>query len=239
MVINDATKEAFEDFLGFNYEKNIEFEKKTLRELYDILNLAEKYQVKELRDVVCDFIQKIPLSVRIQFESVATAEQFSHFDDASQALFASRVAFTRTLFTNVYPCLTFGQRHNDETSVTKLLKDEKVSYDCSNCREKLSHNNSHSLANDLLVSDMMVRTKEGWGSRCRQKLYRLISNSKLCRVVSSSKLCRAISSTSWSSRVSVSWSIKPLQASSAVSDPFGVNRSNSCGNIVFKYISKK
>ena len=27
VVINDATKEAFEDFLGFNYEKNIEFEK--------------------------------------------------------------------------------------------------------------------------------------------------------------------------------------------------------------------
>merc|ERR1719430_1766034 len=80
VVIKDATKEAFEDFLGFNYEKKIEFEKKTLRELYDILDLAERYQVKELRDVVCDFIQKIPLSVRIQFESVATAQEFSHFD---------------------------------------------------------------------------------------------------------------------------------------------------------------
>ena len=48
VVIKDATKEAFEDFLGFNYEKNIEFEKKTLRELYDILNLAERYQVRSI-----------------------------------------------------------------------------------------------------------------------------------------------------------------------------------------------
>ena len=48
VVIKDATKEAFEDFLGFNYEKNIEFEKKTLRELYDILNLAERYQVNSI-----------------------------------------------------------------------------------------------------------------------------------------------------------------------------------------------
>ena len=31
VVIKDTTKEAFEAFWGFNYEKNIEFEKRALR----------------------------------------------------------------------------------------------------------------------------------------------------------------------------------------------------------------
>ena len=198
VVIKDATKEAFEDFLGFNYEKNIEFEKKTLRELYDILNLAERYQVKELRDVVCDSIQKFPLSVRIQFESATTVEEFSQFDDASQALFASRVAFTKTQFTNVDSGLTFVQRHDDETTAMKPLKDEKMSEDCSNCREKPCYENSHILINDLLVSDMMVRTtEEGWALRCREKLGRVVSRKSR-------------------GRIPVSWSIQPAPSVDSV-----------------------
>ena len=42
MVIKETTRAAFEDIIGFYYEKNIEFEKKTLKELYEILNLAER-----------------------------------------------------------------------------------------------------------------------------------------------------------------------------------------------------
>ena len=52
MVIKDTTKEVFEDFLGFNYEKKIDFESKTLEELYEVFNLAERYQVEELKEVV-------------------------------------------------------------------------------------------------------------------------------------------------------------------------------------------
>ena len=210
VVIKDATKEAFEDFLGFNYEKNIEFEKKSLRELYDVLNLAERYQVKELKNVVCDFIQKFPLSIDNVVKSAATAQEFSHFDDASQALFASCVAFTKTQFTNVDSVLTFVQRHDDETTAVKLLKDEKVFEDCSNCREKPCRENSHILVNDLLVSDMMVRTTEGWGLRCRQKLGRVVSRKSR-------------------GRIPVSWSIQPVPSSDF--DPFDVNCSNnSSGN---------
>ena len=66
VVINDSTKEAFEDFLGFNYEKNIDFEKKTLRELYDILNLAERYRVERLEEEV-----RMVMTFPIKFEPIA------------------------------------------------------------------------------------------------------------------------------------------------------------------------
>ena len=156
------------------------------------------------------FIQKFPLSARIQFES--TVEEFSHIDDASRAIFANRVALTKTQFTNVDSGLTFVQRHDDEATAMKLLnKDEKVSEDCSNCREKPCRDNSHILAKDLLVSDdMMVRTTEGWALRCRQNLGRVVRRKSR-------------------GRIPVSWSNQP--APSGVSDPFDANRSN----IVFKY----
>ena len=167
VVIKDATKEAFEDFLGFNYEKQIVFEKKTLRELYDILNLAERYQVKELKDAVCNFIQNFPLSIDNVVESAATTQEFLHFEKASQALFASCVAFTKTQFINVDSVLTFVQRHDDEITVMKLLKEVKVPLDspnCSNCRQKPCRDKSDILAEDLLVPDMMVHTNNENGA---------------------------------------------------------------------------
>ena len=221
VVIKDSTKEAFEDFLGFNYEKNIAFDKKTLREVYDILNLAEKYQVKELRDVVADFIQNFQLSIDNVVESAAIAQEFSHFEDASQALFATCVAFTRTQFTNADSVLTFVQRHDDETTVMKLLKDVKVSEDCSNCRQRPCRNNYDILIAHLLVPGMMVRTRQEdriWVQRCQDRL---------CKVVSISP----------GGNLSVSWSIKP--APTCVSDPFNDNLIDSRGNSLFKYACNK
>ena len=247
VVIKDATKEAFEDFLGFNYEKHIKFEKKTLRELYDVLNLAEMYQVKELRDVVCDFIQNFPLSTDNVVKSAATAVEFLHFNDASQALFASCVAFTKTLFTNADSVLNFiqrqdyeatvmkllkdvrvpvpEQRHYNETTLMKLLKDQKVSGDCSNCRQKPCRNNSDISANDLLVPDMMVRTTTDWNSDgCR---WTFECQQKLCRVVSIKS----------SDRFSVIMKEAPVMHP-RLSDPFEVGGINNWGYSSFTYACK-
>ena len=57
VVIKDTTKAALDDFVGFHYEKNIEFKKRTLKELFEILNLAEEYQTKELHDKVNGLIK--------------------------------------------------------------------------------------------------------------------------------------------------------------------------------------
>ena len=42
IFIKETTKEAFEDFLGFLYEEKVDFTKKSLRELFEILNLGER-----------------------------------------------------------------------------------------------------------------------------------------------------------------------------------------------------
>ena len=81
VVIKETTKEAFEDYVGFNYEKRVEFEKKNLMELYELLNLAERYQVKQLKDKVSDFIKNFALSIDTVAKVAATACEFAQFGE--------------------------------------------------------------------------------------------------------------------------------------------------------------
>ena len=136
MVIKDTTKEAFEDFLVFNYEKKIDFESKTLEELYEVFNLAERYQVEELKEVVSTSIKHFPLSIDNLVKSAAIAKEYGHFENISDALYASCVDFAKAQFTDGDSVLTFVQENNDDTMVMKILKDIKLpamKKICSNC----------------------------------------------------------------------------------------------------------
>ena len=94
--------------------------------------------MKELRDVVCGFIQNFPLSIDNVVKSAATAQEFSHFENASQALFHSCAAFTKTQFTNADSILTFVQRHEDETTVMKL-ENERNENEESQIAQKITY----------------------------------------------------------------------------------------------------
>ena len=187
MVIKDTTKEAFEDFLGFNYEKKIDFESKTLEELYEVFNLAERYQVEELKEVVSTSIKHFPLSIDNLVKSAAIAKEYGHFENVSDALYASCVDFAKAQFTDGDSVLTFVQENNDDTMVMKILKDIKLpamKKICSNCRQQPCRNKSGILASDLLTPGMNVKTRDDcyWAWECRQKLCSVVSVSPLGRV---------------------------------------------------------
>ena len=195
MVIKDTTKEAFEDFLGFNYEKKIEFEKKTLRELFEILNLAEKYQVKELKDRVSEFIEnftdKAPLTIHNVVDVAATAQEFYHFDNLSKALFARCVAFVGSKFSNAQSILNFVQGNEDKTTVLKLLQDVENPGLCTNCRQEPCRNKSKVRTCDPLEPGMVLLARGtdtllipydcGVEGKYRNKLCKVVSraNSKV------------------------------------------------------------
>ena len=164
MVIKETTLAAFEDFVGFYYEKEIEFEKKSLKELYEILNLAERYQVAELTDRVSDHIKNFPLSIDNVVEVAATASQdFAHFERASEALYASCVAIVETNLTSLQSVVNFVQSNGDEMTVMKLLKELKNP--CSNCQQRPCLKGSTISAEDLIVPGMKVENNifNGWG----------------------------------------------------------------------------
>ena len=163
MVIKETTRAAFEDFVGFYYEKDIELEKKSLRELYEILNLAERYQVAELKERVSDHIKSFPLSIDNVVEVAAAATQdFSHFEKTSEALYASCVAIVETKLTDLQSVVNFIQRNGEEATVMKLLKELKNP--CSNCQQRPCLKGSTISANDLIVPGVKVENNfvGGW-----------------------------------------------------------------------------
>ena len=166
VVIKDTTKAAFEDFVGFHYEKKIEFNKRTLKELFEIFNLAEKYQTKELHDKVNGLIKDFPLNIENVVEVAATTQEFSQFDNLSKNLYGRCVSFIENDCTDVQSFLTFVQENEDKATVMTLLQDIKTakraskykgqeqgfrsgnkaqeqSETCSNCKEKPCRNGLH------------------------------------------------------------------------------------------------
>ena len=163
--IKETSKEAFEDYVGFNYEKRIEFEKKDLVELYEILNLAERYQVKELKDKVSNFIKNFPLSIDTVAKVAATACKFPQFAEGSQELYNKCVVFLGYQFTDAQSVLDFVNRNEDEATVVKLLKDVK-NPGCPNCQQSPCRNGADISRKDLIKPGMLIKTGDsGWRQR--------------------------------------------------------------------------
>jgi len=214
--IKETTKEAFEDYVGFNYEKRIKFEKKNLEELYEILNLAERYQVKELKDKVSDFIKNFPLSIDNVAKVAATACEFPQFGEGSQELYAKCVTFLGTQFTDAQSVLNFVSRNEDEATVVKLLRDVK-NPGCPNCQQTPCRNRSSISRKDLLLPGMLIQTGDsGWRQRYKNQL---------CRVVSAKE----------GGNVSVTWVNPPTPADIDVGDPY----TSHLDYMGFKYVCDK
>ena len=90
VVVKETTKEAFMDLLGFIYEKDIDFENKSLTDLFEILNLAQRYQVDKLKDVVSKYINNFPITMDNVAMVANTALDLSNiFDEVSENLLKS------------------------------------------------------------------------------------------------------------------------------------------------------
>ena len=142
IVIKETTKEAFEDFLGFLYEEKVDFAKKGLRELFEILNLGERYQVQELKDRISQLIENFPFTNVSVVDVAAIAEEFSHFESSSRALFSNCVAFIEKQFRSAHGVLKFVRENEDKVTATKLLQSVKL----VNCTRDV--NNTEPVANN-------------------------------------------------------------------------------------------
>ena len=181
VVIKDTTKEAFEDFVGFNYERRVDLEKKTVPELYEILNLAERYQVRELKDKVVTLIKNFPISTNNVTEVAATTYDFPQFKEESEALYANCLSFLESQFSDARSVLTFVRSCEDEAgTVVRLLRDLDIEEKkCSNCQQNPCKTSSDVLQGDFLLPGMLIKTKanDDWREKYRLQLCQVVNNS--------------------------------------------------------------
>ena len=84
--VKERSFEAFEKLIEYIYQIDIDCENKKLPELFDIVNLAEMYDMPKLMDELKIQMEKIPLTMDTLMDVANTASQFSQFEVVSKAL---------------------------------------------------------------------------------------------------------------------------------------------------------
>jgi len=84
--IEQTTADAFEKLIDFFYHVDIDYKSMGVLELFDMVNLAEQYDVPKLMRELIVGLTMVPLTMQNFMEVANIASKFSQFEDASSAL---------------------------------------------------------------------------------------------------------------------------------------------------------
>ena len=142
LVVRDTTAQAFETMINFVYHKNCQLDKKSVEELFEIVNIAEMYDVAGLMTHVGVAIARVQINLNNVVELARTAEQFLNLSSVSQcpSLFESCLDFLfETMHSHVLDYSGLIISPQNEEIVLKLynLIKEKPLHFCPYCEEVL------------------------------------------------------------------------------------------------------
>jgi len=138
IAVEGTTKEAFERMVKFIYGENIEWKNMCMREIFDVVNMAEKYMIPDLLEASKTAIKSFALTDDNLIENAAIAEEFDHFEDASHILSRSCRDFLRNKLKTLQDAAKFMDKHAStefEGVAVKMLASLKTPGPpaCSNC----------------------------------------------------------------------------------------------------------
>jgi len=154
--VDQTTTEAFEKLLDYFYSVDIDCKDMSVSELFDIVNLAEKYNVPKLMDELMKQLAIIPLTMENMMEVATTATQFSQFEGASSALLLHCAQYFNEKVTQPSDRVEFMVAQNAEgngvvalnlLSLAQTLPPSEGT-NCENCKER-----------DCLVGQEVPRSK--------------------------------------------------------------------------------
>jgi len=140
--VKQTSLDSFERMVNYIYNKAIKWGDLSVLELYDVVNLAEKYQIPGLLDVVKTQMENIHLTMEDVVEVADTAAQFNQFPTISSSLLQSCAKFLKTNLKTDGDLLQFSISHSgsgQEATVLHLLalaKNMPGNPSCSNCKEE-------------------------------------------------------------------------------------------------------
>jgi len=84
--VKGTTIEAFKRMLDFFYQVDVDCSEMSNIELFELVNLSEKYNVTKLKEELKDQMEIVPISMENLMETVSIASECKHFEVASSAL---------------------------------------------------------------------------------------------------------------------------------------------------------
>ena len=94
--IRQTTREAFERMIDHIYSKPIDWSAMNIVELYDVVNLAEKYHMSPLMEVAKSKLETFPLTIENLMEVASTADEYQQFPSVTSAVLLSCAKFLKS-----------------------------------------------------------------------------------------------------------------------------------------------
>ena len=124
IVVEDTTRDAFETMINYVYLKDIDLEDFEMDKLYDLVNLAEKYELKGLMRILVDHLAKLsPKCEEMVMNIMLLADTFHGFDEASKALQRDCARFMlRQTLKSINDVAVFTSKHCEDGRSSVALK---------------------------------------------------------------------------------------------------------------------
>ena len=122
--VRQTTLEAFKLMIEYVYNKDIDWSRLPVLELYDVVNLAEKYDIPGLMEQVKTQMEKITLTMEDVVDVYDTAAQFTQFPTVSDPLILKCVNFLQENLGTSKELLAFAVKQSgsgQEVNVLKML----------------------------------------------------------------------------------------------------------------------
>lgn len=156
----ETTMKAFRGMVDFIYKKEVNFEQMSVREMFDLVDLAEYYHITELQEVIRGLLNDLDISRETVMEVAAMAEEFTQYDVMSKTLLGNCARVLNTITTDRKSFIDFSSEVTQSRrevlwvkliSLMKNLQPPVVV--CSNCQETPCRSG-------MLVTDIQ-QVKEG------------------------------------------------------------------------------
>ena len=99
IVIKSTTKDAFVTMVDFFYGKEVHLAKKNIEELFEVANIAEKYQIEALKEKLQEVAQKFPLNEENVVTVASIADNFSQFGTLANTILIRCSEFLSSVLT--------------------------------------------------------------------------------------------------------------------------------------------
>jgi len=143
--IKQTTRESSEKMIDFIYSKEIDWAALTVMELYDVVNLADKYDMPQLTEVAKIQLEKYPLTMENLMEVASTADEYQQFSNVTSTVLLSCAKFLNSSLQLRKDLLNFAAEQvsrGQEVTAIKLLalanELPESQVPCDNCSEVVS-----------------------------------------------------------------------------------------------------
>jgi hypothetical protein len=138
--IEQTTFEAFEKIIDYIYQKDIDWSGMTVLEMYDIVNLAEMYQMPDMMEEIKAQMENVAITEESLMDTAHTAAQFSQFSEVSTTLLRTCARFLQKTKKTSTERLDFAMKQSgngQEATALQLLvlARDLPALECGNCGE--------------------------------------------------------------------------------------------------------